>query len=176
MNKSLILAGVVALGLSSTGSFAQDTSAAGQSSPAQNSGTAQTGNGDSMGMSGTTSPQTAMPSADSQQPLPNDGTTPGNRRNSDYGALDTGTADTNPGVSQPPTTRNADTTETRLPLKGANSFTQAEAIHRLERAGYTQISGLAKDDQSVWRGVAMKGDQQVAVGLDYKGNITDASK
>jgi hypothetical protein len=33
------------------------------------------------------------------------------------------------------------------------------------------VSGLAKDDNGVWRGKAMKNGQQVDVSLDYQGNV-----
>ena len=175
MKKSVLLAGIVTLGLSMGGpAFAQNTSAAGQSSAAQNSGAPQTGPGDSMGgMTGAGSQYQAPPEEAAQQALPNDGTAPSNRKNSDYGTLEPGDSNTNPGVNLPPTTRNTETTESRLPIKGANSFSEAEAKHTIEHAGYTQVSGLAKDDQSIWRGTAMKGDTKVSVALDYKGNVTD---
>lgn len=117
----------------------------------------------------------AAPSAN-EPALPDDGSTASARPNTDYGTLDPGTADTRAGVAQPSTTRGADSTETTAPLTGANSFTQAEATRRIQSQGYSQISGLAKDDQSVWRGTALKGGTPVAVALDYKGNVTDSPK
>ncbi len=60
------------------------------------------------------------------------------------------------------------------PLKGANSFTQTEAEKRLEKRGYTNVAGLAKDNAGVWRGTATnKKNQSVSVALDYKGRITE---
>jgi hypothetical protein len=95
------------------------------------------------------------------------------RPNSDFGTEAPGYAQTDPGTHDPVTTRQADTTSDRAPLKGANSFTVGEATRRLTRAGYTNIAGLAKDDQSVWRGTAMDKDgQKVNVAMDYRGNIT----
>jgi hypothetical protein len=61
------------------------------------------------------------------------------------------------------------------PLKGANSFTKKEAAHRLAANGYTHITGLTKDSQSVWRGTAMKNGQRISVALDYRGNITEGA-
>ena len=58
------------------------------------------------------------------------------------------------------------------PVAGANSFTLAQAQKRIEDQGYTQVSGLAKDDKSIWRGHAMKDGKAVDVALDYQGNIT----
>jgi putative membrane protein len=57
------------------------------------------------------------------------------------------------------------------PVPGANSFTESEARHRLEQHGYTTVSNLTKDDQGIWRGMAMKDGKSVPVALDYQGNI-----
>jgi hypothetical protein len=53
-----------------------------------------------------------------------------------------------------------------------SSFTMAQAQKRFEDQGYTQVSALAKDDKSIWRGHAMKDGKAVNVALDYQGNIT----
>jgi hypothetical protein len=57
------------------------------------------------------------------------------------------------------------------PARGANSFTEGEARSRIEANGYSNVSGLTKDDNGVWRGKAQKGSQQAQVWLDYKGNV-----
>ena len=57
------------------------------------------------------------------------------------------------------------------PARGANSFTEGEARSRIESNGYSNVSGLTKDDNGVWRGKAQKGSQQAQVWLDYKGNV-----
>ena len=57
------------------------------------------------------------------------------------------------------------------PAAGRNSFTMAQAKSRLEAAGYSGVSGLAKDKDGVWRGRASKGPGEHNVGVDYKGNI-----
>jgi putative membrane protein len=62
---------------------------------------------------------------------------------------------------------------TAAPQPGANSFTQGEAKSRLEKAGYSDVSGLTKDDQGIWRGTASKNGKAVKVSLDYKGNISE---
>jgi len=36
-----------------------------------------------------------------------------------------------------------------------------------------ECSGLAKDDQGIWRGTASKNGKSVKVSLDYKGNISE---
>lgn len=59
------------------------------------------------------------------------------------------------------------------PLPGANSFTESQARNRIEAQGYSGITGLKKDDQSVWRGQAMKDGTLVGVALDFKGNVVE---
>jgi hypothetical protein len=56
-------------------------------------------------------------------------------------------------------------------VAGANSFTESEARNRLEAHGYTNVTGLKKDDKSIWRGQAVKDGTAVNVALDYQGNI-----
>jgi len=63
------------------------------------------------------------------------------------------------------------TTETKAPEAGANSFTEAQAKDRIEKAGFTQVTGLRKDDQGIWRATATKGGAQVNVSLDFRGNV-----
>jgi putative membrane protein len=62
---------------------------------------------------------------------------------------------------------------TAAPQPGANSFTEGEAKSRLEKAGYTDVGALKKDDQGIWRGTASKNGKSVKVSLDYKGNISE---
>jgi opacity protein-like surface antigen len=59
----------------------------------------------------------------------------------------------------------------QAPVSGANSFTEGQAKSRIESNGYTNVSGLRKDDQGVWRGTAMKDGRQVNVSLDFQGNV-----
>lgn len=61
------------------------------------------------------------------------------------------------------------------PVSGSNSFTQSEARSRIEKQGYSQVTGLVKDQNGVWRGEAMKGGQKVAVALDYEGNVVQGT-
>ncbi len=56
-------------------------------------------------------------------------------------------------------------------VPGANSFTEAQAQTRIEAAGYTNVMGLAKDKDGIWRGTATKGGTPAQVGLDYQGNV-----
>ena len=57
------------------------------------------------------------------------------------------------------------------PVAGANSFTENQARKRIEDMGYTNVMGLKKDDQSIWRGTAMKDGATMPVALDFKGNV-----
>jgi hypothetical protein len=68
-------------------------------------------------------------------------------------------------------TGHAESKTTAAPVPGKNSFTEAEARRRLESFGYSDVSGLHQDGQSVWRATAKKNGQPVQVGLDYQGNI-----
>jgi len=81
---------------------------------------------------------------------------------------------TTPAPSAAPTAVATSSTNSTAaaPVAGANSFTLAQAQKRMEDQGYTQVSGLAKDDKSIWRGHAMKDGKAVDVALDYQGNIT----
>jgi hypothetical protein len=57
------------------------------------------------------------------------------------------------------------------PLAGANSFTEGQARDRALAAGFSNVSPLKKDDNGVWRGTASRGNQNVSVAVDYKGNV-----
>jgi hypothetical protein len=60
---------------------------------------------------------------------------------------------------------------TAAPVAGKNSFTEAQAKKRLESFGYTDVSALHQDAQSIWRGTATKNGKSVPVAVDYQGNI-----
>ncbi|WP_313077968.1 PepSY domain-containing protein [Agrobacterium pusense] len=57
------------------------------------------------------------------------------------------------------------------PVEGANSFTEDQAKTRITEAGYTDITGLKKDDEGVWQAKASKDGKPVRLALDYQGNI-----
>ena len=57
------------------------------------------------------------------------------------------------------------------PTSGANSFTQAQAAARIQGEGFQNVSDLALDASGVWRGMATKNGQTVAVWLDYQGDV-----
>ena len=58
------------------------------------------------------------------------------------------------------------------PRRGANSFTENQARNHISKAGFTQVSRLNKDKNGVWKGTAMKGNQRIAVAMDFKGNVS----
>jgi hypothetical protein len=57
------------------------------------------------------------------------------------------------------------------PVAGRNSFTEGQAKSRIESSGYSDVTGLKKDDNGVWRGKAKKDGKSVDVSLDFQGNI-----
>ena len=61
------------------------------------------------------------------------------------------------------------------PAKGANSFTMKQARYRIAKKGYSNVTGLKKDHDGVWRGTGTKDGQPVQVWLDYKGNVGQQS-
>jgi len=65
----------------------------------------------------------------------------------------------------------ARTPDPGAPLKGANSFTSAQAKDRAVAAGYTDIAPLMKDADGIWRGAARRGGDSVNVAIDFKGNV-----
>ena len=73
---------------------------------------------------------------------------------------------------QNPAMKSEDTNNSNMPVKGANSFTMAEARSHITAKGYTAVTGLKKDSAGVWRGTAMKDGQRVNVSLDYQGNVS----
>lgn len=78
-------------------------------------------------------------------------------------------------VAQPSTTSpmpapKADA-DKNAPLPGANSFTEGQAKSRLEANGYSNVTGLKKDDNGVWKGSATQAGATVNVSVDYRGNI-----
>jgi len=63
------------------------------------------------------------------------------------------------------------TTNPAAPVPGANSFTENQARERIREAGFSDITGLTKDDHGIWRGEAVKDGKSTAVALDFQGNV-----
>ena len=57
------------------------------------------------------------------------------------------------------------------PLKGANSFTEAQAKDRILAVGLSNVSSLKKDADGIWRGTASKDSKTINVAVDFKGNV-----
>ena len=76
----------------------------------------------------------------------------------------------NPSASTP-AIANPNENNPGAPAAGANSFSEAQAKSRIEGAGYSNVSGLVKDKDGIWRGKASKGSATVNVALDYQGNV-----
>ena len=66
---------------------------------------------------------------------------------------------------------NAGTPQPAAPVEGANSFTEGQAKSRFEEKGFSNISGLQKDNAGIWRGRAEKDGKTVSVSLDFQGNV-----
>ncbi|MCP3388228.1 hypothetical protein NLM27_05475 [Bradyrhizobium sp. CCGB12] len=65
----------------------------------------------------------------------------------------------------------SDQNNANKPVAGRNSFTEGQAKSRIEDAGYSNVSGLQKDDQGVWRGKADKAGTKSDVSVDFQGNV-----
>lgn len=84
----------------------------------------------------------------------------------------TGTTTANPRVDSAAPVARTDAQTANAPVPGANSFTEGQARSRIESAGFSGVEQLQKDDQGIWRGRAMRNGHQVAVSLDYQGNVS----
>jgi hypothetical protein len=76
----------------------------------------------------------------------------------------------NPNASTP-AVASPSSTNPGAPATGANSFTEGQAKSRIEAAGYSNVSGLMKDKDGIWRGTASKGSATTNVALDFQGNV-----
>jgi len=68
----------------------------------------------------------------------------------------------------------ADQNNSNAPVAGRNSFTEGQAKSRIEAAGYSNVSGLQKDNEGVWRGKADKAGTKADVSVDFQGNVNPA--
>jgi hypothetical protein len=64
-----------------------------------------------------------------------------------------------------------DQNNSSTPVAGANSFTKSEATKQIEAKGYSNVTGLKKDKDGVWRGMATKDGQSGPISVDYQGNV-----
>jgi periplasmic protein CpxP/Spy len=59
---------------------------------------------------------------------------------------------------------------------GANSFTEGQALRRIEDHGYTNVGQLHRDQNSIWQAEAMKDGRRVQVGVDFRGNVVEENR
>ena len=71
-----------------------------------------------------------------------------------------------------PAVATSSTQNTDAPVAGKNSVTESQARSRIEAAGFTGVSGLAKDKDGLWHGKASKAGTMQTVTLDFQGNVT----
>lgn len=58
------------------------------------------------------------------------------------------------------------------PLKGSNSFTEGQAKDRAMAYGNIEsVASMKKDDDGIWRGMAMQNGKETQVAVDFKGNV-----
>lgn len=75
-------------------------------------------------------------------------------------------------IATPATTEISPTSTSQAPSVGADIPEEDQAKSRIEAKGYSNVSGLQKDDRGIWRGDAtMKDGRSVVVILDLQGNI-----
>ncbi|MDR9776869.1 PepSY domain-containing protein [Rhizobium hidalgonense] len=70
-----------------------------------------------------------------------------------------------------PAVATPDSNNPTAPVEGANSFTEGQAKDRIEKAGYTEVKDLKKDDKGIWMASGRKDGKAVVIALDYQGNI-----
>lgn len=67
---------------------------------------------------------------------------------------------------------NSEKKNSDAPVTGRNSFTEGQAKSAIEKAGFSDVSDLKKDDNGIWRGKASKGGAASAITLDFQGNVS----
>lgn len=70
-----------------------------------------------------------------------------------------------------PAVATPNTNNATAPVAGANSFTEAQAKERIEKAGFMSVKDLKKDDKGIWMASGMKDGKAVMIALDYQGNV-----
>jgi hypothetical protein len=73
--------------------------------------------------------------------------------------------------AETPAVATSDTKNPTAPVPGHNSFTEAQARDRIEKAGYSGVTGLKLEDKGIWQSTATKDGKSVTVALDYQGNV-----
>lgn len=57
------------------------------------------------------------------------------------------------------------------PMAARASFTMSEAKAHIEKAGYTHVIDLVKNDSGLWQGQAMSHGRRVGVSIDEQGRV-----
>jgi len=84
---------------------------------------------------------------------------------------------TQPEPSKAAPVQNSESTPTtttaapKLPDAGA-AMSEQQAKAKIEGEGYTQVSGLKKDDKGMWTATAMKDGRAVQLSLNAQGQIS----
>jgi hypothetical protein len=78
----------------------------------------------------------------------------------------------NPNASGTAAIKSPQDMKADAPVKGHNSFTMGQARKRIEKAGYTHVTGLKKDSDGIWQGHARQDGKKVYVAMDFQGNVT----
>ena len=76
-----------------------------------------------------------------------------------------------PNAAANPAMKSPDAPSGTTLAKGHNSFTKGQARGRIEKAGYTNVTGLTLDADGLWQATAQQNGQTVHVALDYKGDV-----
>lgn len=69
---------------------------------------------------------------------------------------------------------NSEQKNSNVPVAGRNSFTEGQAKSAIEKAGYSNVTELKKDDNGVWRGKASKDGSAKSISVDFQGNVNTA--
>ncbi|MBX3498770.1 MAG: hypothetical protein KF889_04945 [Alphaproteobacteria bacterium] len=118
----------------------------------------------SVGTGGATTPPMTPPSVASPQVTP-PANPPGVTRQ------DLATPPTQPSSPTSPMPPSMTTTPPAA-SGGLSTAAEARARARIERDGYTNVTGLSRSADGVWRGTAMRGSTSVQVMVDARGNVT----
>ena len=54
---------------------------------------------------------------------------------------------------------------------GANGFTRGQAQARIQKQGFTNVTGLHRDEHGIWHGKAMRNGHPASVSLDDHGDV-----
>ena len=76
------------------------------------------------------------------------------------------------GASPSTIVKNREVRKSAMTASGGNSFTILQARTRMEKAGYTGIGALTKDQNGFLQAMAKNGAKRVCLSLNYSGRVT----